>query len=99
QLFAPGRARDDQPALRYAREALVDRRRGDPVAPPGGDQALRRPRRPVRVPEPRRSLPGRGPARPGLGALPAGAAAAGRPVTLSRRRLLRTIALGGAAAA
>ena len=35
-------------------EALGDRRRGDPVAPAGGDQALRRPRRPVRVQESRR---------------------------------------------
>src|SRR4029077_2803658 len=100
QLLAPGRAGDDQPALRQPREALVDRRGGDPVAPPGGHQALRRPRRPVRVPEPRRSLAGRGPTRPGLCALPPGAAATVRAVTpLSRRRLLRTIALGGAAAA
>src|SRR5258705_10000995 len=96
QLLAAGRAGDDQPALRHSGEALVHRRRGDPVAPAGRDQALRRPRRPVRVQEPRRSLAGRGPARPGLSPSPPGAA--GRPMTLSRRRLLQTLAWGGAAA-
>src|SRR6185295_10441019 len=98
QLFAPGRAGDDQPALRLPGEALVHRRRGDPVAAAGGDQALRRPRRRVRVQEPRRPVARRGAARARLGALPPGAAADGGPMTLSRRRLLRALALGGAAA-
>ena len=49
QLLAPGRARDAQPALRHAREAVGDRRRGHPVAPAGGDQARGRPQRALRV--------------------------------------------------
>ena len=75
QLLTPGRGGDAEPALRHAGEALVDRRRGDPVAAPGRHQGRRRAGRAVRVQEPRR--PGsRGRAhRPGLRPLHAGASA------------------------
>src|SRR5213079_3206273 len=75
QLLAAGRARDAEPAVRHAREAVGDGRRGDPVAPPGRHQALRRARRVVRVPQSRRAGARRGAAQPRLGALPAGGAA------------------------
>src|SRR5438552_2722610 len=75
QLLAAGRARDAEPAVRHAREALGDGRRGDPVAPPGRHQALRRARRVVRVPQSRRAGARRGAAQPRLRALPAGGAA------------------------